>query len=609
MDDYPMFALLFMSIIWRPLLQFIFPLGFHRTIRMTVVTKSDRVTEPYTAEEKTEINRRLKEKKEEKTNKREEELRKKMEMERKKLEEEMAKQLEEKMLRQLEEDRKKSEEKEKKVELQVHDGEEDMVEYVLPKEEEAGECSYETTLSFDQDIPEVWVTQFDYGVERPEDETAEEVVASKILETATAKEREYLIIEREAKIQLRLAAQKTKECEAAKRLLEEGEALRRRMQAQKEKPKDVESRLDLLTDVVMHSTQETAALRKAVEKIETRQEDQRDCDRDMVAYSQRTALKTFLDAICNRFEDKTRAMKTAERLNNIHLRKWKSVSSLKATMDELLQTADHGLTPEQILNNFARTLPDSIKSNLYAKIKEDSVTYDKFSKLAVEQAGYLQEANCHWYKDLEKGKAWKGKTIAGSITGKDNLVVMFEEGGCEALTYDQIEYGLDGDRCGVQGGDCAAVVRGGGRRGKGGRGRGGRGWEEKDVAIRGSATMDVVQREVGVMDPHMVTPAMPPNNKAGVKDITPLPTMAIRAEEERHHGQPLLPRRPDLYDTDYRAGLGDAAVQSVHQPKRPTIRLYHEETGKRIHPGHTSKGPLVDSCNLPHLKTRLRLPL
>ncbi|GBG83701.1 hypothetical protein CBR_g37502 [Chara braunii] len=183
------------------------------------------------------------------------------------------------------------------------------------------------------------------------------------------------------------------------------------------------------------------------------------CDRDMVAYSKRTTLRTFLDALRNRFEDKTKAMRTADKLNSIHLRKWKSVSALNATMDELLQIPNHGLTPEQILNNFARALPDPIKSNLYAKVKEDGMTYDQFS-------GFLEESNCHLYKDLEKRKHWKGKTIAGSITGKDNLVVMFEGGGCEALTYDQIEYGLGEDSGEVQGGDFAAVAEMKKRRGQ-----------------------------------------------------------------------------------------------------------------------------------------------
>ncbi|GBG80271.1 hypothetical protein CBR_g30637 [Chara braunii] len=130
------------------------------------------------------------------------------------------------------------------------------------------------------------------------------------------------------------------------------------------------------------------------------------CGRDMVTYSKRTALKTFVDALRNCFEDKTEAMRTADKLNNIYL----SVSTLKARMDDLLQTPDHGLTPEQILSNFGRALPDPIKRNLYAKVNKDGMTYEQFSKMEVDQAGFFQEANCHWYGDLEKGKSWKGET-------------------------------------------------------------------------------------------------------------------------------------------------------------------------------------------------------
>ncbi|GBG87645.1 hypothetical protein CBR_g45798 [Chara braunii] len=537
MDDYPMFALLFLSVIWRPLLQLIFPLGFHRTTRMTVVTKSGKVTKPYTAEEQAKIDRRLKEKKEEKAKKMEEELKKKMEEEKRKIEEEMRKQLEE--------EKKKIEEEEEKLELCVQAGEQGMVEYVLPRAEEAG-CSYESALKLDQEDAAIWAAHFDFEPERPEDETKEEIEAFEAqLQLVDEEEWAIMIEERETLIKTRLAAQKRREYGEKKRLKEEGEAINERtatyavqieeLAAKKIARTITEERALSGSGKVVGGGEPIKREKIKVKLPDTyfgKKEENFDrwestvqsyayaqcipeedkvlmahsclggapadfalslanaagCGHDMVAYSKRTALRTFLDALPNRFEDKTKAMRTADKLNNIHLRKWKSVSALKATMDELLQTPDHGLTPEQILNNFARALPDPIKSNLYAKVKEDGMTYDQFSKMAVDQAGFLQEANCHWYKDLEKGKHWKGKTIAGSITGKDNLVVTFEEGGCEALTYDQIEYGLDEGSGEVQGGDFAAVVRGGGRGGRGGRGRGGRGWGGRGRGYQGECS-------------------------------------------------------------------------------------------------------------------------
>ncbi|GBG68941.1 hypothetical protein CBR_g3640 [Chara braunii] len=200
----------------------------------------------------------------------------------------------------------------------------------------------------------------------------------------------------------------------------------------------------------------------------------------MVEYSQRNRIEDFMKALKERFEDKNLARRTEYLILNICNRRWKSVSALKSTMDELLQCPEHGLTPTQILNNFARALPNPLKSQLYAQTKEEGMTYEKLSKIAVDQAGFLQEANyCHYWKDLQKGNRWKNKTISGNIEGKDGLLVTFEEGGVEALPYENIDYGLEDPDSNqlAQGGDNAVVAaRGGGRQGgRGGRGRGGRG--------------------------------------------------------------------------------------------------------------------------------------
>ncbi|GBG72958.1 hypothetical protein CBR_g12677 [Chara braunii] len=203
----------------------------------------------------------------------------------------------------------------------------------------------------------------------------------------------------------------------------------------------------------------------------------------VVEFSQQTRIEDFLKAVRERFEDKNLGRRTEMLILNLPDRKWKSTSALKATMDELLQCPDHGLTPAQILNIFARALPDPLRTQLYPRVKEDGMTYEKFSKIAIDHAGFLAEANyCHYWKDLQAGKKWQNRTISGSIPGKDSLLLTFEEGGVETISWDQVDYGLD-ELSGpiTQEGSYAAVVaRGGGRQGRGcgrgrRRGRGGRG--------------------------------------------------------------------------------------------------------------------------------------
>ncbi|GBG42305.1 hypothetical protein CBR_g75742, partial [Chara braunii] len=195
----------------------------------------------------------------------------------------------------------------------------------------------------------------------------------------------------------------------------------------------------------------------------------------MIEYSQQTRIEDLFKAVRERFEDKNLARRTEMLILNIADRKWKSDSALEATMDEFLQCVEHGLTPTQILNNFARALPDPLRTQLYPRTKEEGMTYEKFNKIAIDHAGFLAEANyCHYWKDLQAGKKWQNRTISGNIPGKDNLLLTFEEGGVETLSYDQIDYGLEGGPNGsvVQEGDYAAVAaRGGGRQGRG-RGRG-----------------------------------------------------------------------------------------------------------------------------------------
>ncbi|GBG89984.1 hypothetical protein CBR_g50074 [Chara braunii] len=98
----------------------------------------------------------------------------------------------------------------------------------------------------------------------------------------------------------------------------------------------------------------------------------------MVEYSKRTHIEDFFKALNERFEDKDLARCTEHPILNIGDRKWKSVVALKTTMDELLQCPDHGPTPTHILNNFARAMPDPLRTTLYRRTKEDNTTYEKF---------------------------------------------------------------------------------------------------------------------------------------------------------------------------------------------------------------------------------------
>ncbi|GBG84869.1 hypothetical protein CBR_g39244 [Chara braunii] len=136
----------------------------------------------------------------------------------------------------------------------------------------------------------------------------------------------------------------------------------------------------------------------------------------MVEYSQQTRIEDFLKLIKEKFEDKNLARRTKMLILSLPDRKWKSTSALKATMDELLQCPDHGLTPAQILNSLARALTDPLRTQLYPRTKEEGMTYEKFGKIAIDHVGFLAEANyCHYWKDLQAGKRWQNRTISGSI--------------------------------------------------------------------------------------------------------------------------------------------------------------------------------------------------
>ncbi|GBG65326.1 hypothetical protein CBR_g50362 [Chara braunii] len=231
----------------------------------------------------------------------------------------------------------------------------------------------------------------------------------------------------------------------------------------------------------------------------------------MVEHSQQTRIEDFLKLIRERFEDKNLARRTEMLILSLPDRKWKSTSALKATMDELLQCLDHGLTPAQILNSFARALSDPLRTQLYPRTKEEGMTYEKFGKIAIDHAGFLAEANyCHYWKDLQAGKRWQNRTISGSIPGKDSLLLTFEEGGVETISWDQVDYGLDEpNRPVAQEGSYAAVAA----RGEGVKEEGVAEEEvavvvDEDSAPRGVVVKEATTWEEGEMVPHTVAVPM-----------------------------------------------------------------------------------------------------
>ncbi|GBG77215.1 hypothetical protein CBR_g23542, partial [Chara braunii] len=271
-------------------------------------------------------------------------------------------------------------------------------------------------------------------------------------------------------------------------------------------------------------------------------------------------------------------------LHNAADRKWKRVSALKATMDELLQRAEHGLTPTQILNNFARALPDPLHTQLYPRTKEEGMTYEKFSKIALDHAGFLAEANyCHYWKDLQAGKKWQNRTISGSIPGKDNILLTFEEGGVETLSYDQIDYGLEGDAHSgpvVQEGDYTAVVaRRGGRQGRGRtRGRGGRGRGGKGPGTRGVVAKVAAMWEEGAMVPRKVA-----------KVSTPLGEEALGIITGISHNRPIQVISSSGGDGGDGKGDGPSLKKKERMEKRELIKqakmlaLLEEQEAKQKH--------------------------
>ncbi|GBG42147.1 hypothetical protein CBR_g76242 [Chara braunii] len=199
------------------------------------------------------------------------------------------------------------------------------------------------------------------------------------------------------------------------------------------------------------------------------------CNDDLVAYSAFTPLNDFLKLLRERFADVSRSVKTSDRLQTIHSRKWKSAKALKGVLDELVAVPDHGVTETQLVNLFHRAMPEQLRGHFFEKSQQPNMTYDALSKEVVAFEVRSMSISTFWHKDLDKGKKWKGCTISGQVKTKDRLIITLDEGSVDEVPYEQIEWGLEEEDSSVSQGKTYAAVAVGGRPqgGGGGQGQGG----------------------------------------------------------------------------------------------------------------------------------------
>ncbi|GBG82120.1 hypothetical protein CBR_g34401 [Chara braunii] len=527
-----MFGWLTFSVLWQPLLRLFFPLGFTRVVCPHVTTKGGTSTVPYTPAEQAEIDKRLAEKREERERKKKEKeeeiakLKKKKEEELKRKDEEE----EEEETESLERRRRSLIEKGKATEAKQEEEDRDWLrQYVeeerlekegaqireklgaIPAEGAAADqqallteaIKYTTAelaalkraltdvRAHQEEFQSTWNNYLVAANRRMDDRTLTfgEAVTNGVL---IKMEEEFLKLKKELgvgrgerggddrkegirrdmgpatvgfekKERMKMKTPWTYTGAAGENYLQWQAQMETYLYGQRIEP---EERI-----IVVHSCLGGHAA------IYTLQLMRQDGYESVVDWSHGIPVKRMFDALHHRFTDPTLPRKTAEAILHLHEGAWRNTSALKRHTDELLQCSDNGLTPAQLLNSFARAIPEPLKSNLFPLTKEEGMTYEEFRRRAVDQAGFLSEANAHFWKDLQRGRKWRGKTIASSVQTKDGLLLTFEEGGLEHLPEEQIEFGSGTDSDGqlVQGGDWTTVAaRGGGHQGRG-QGRGSRG--------------------------------------------------------------------------------------------------------------------------------------
>ncbi|GBG60641.1 hypothetical protein CBR_g8661 [Chara braunii] len=213
-----------------------------------------------TPAEEAEIDRRQAEKKKEKEDKKrqnEEGIKKKAQMEEEKFKREMKKKLEQQL----------------KEELQTIEEEEEGdegAERLIRRRAGRGESSQ---MGEGLNVkPAEWYDQYAYSSDRIQ-ETDEErdTFIAKLTSIDDQKEKDLMLEEKRAELHSKMLAAKRQELEERKRLQIEGARLQKELQEQKNKQIATEEKLALLTETVLHTKQEVAAINRTLQKVETNQ--------------------------------------------------------------------------------------------------------------------------------------------------------------------------------------------------------------------------------------------------------------------------------------------------------------------------------------------------
>ncbi|GBG72686.1 hypothetical protein CBR_g12254 [Chara braunii] len=85
------------------------------------------------------------------------------------------------------------------------------------------------------------------------------------------------------------------------------------------------------------------------------------CENNLVAYSKVTPLPQFFKLLRERFVDPTRGVRASDKLQTMHSRQWRSATTLKGVMDDLVAIPDHGLTEPQLVQVFYRAMPEPLR--------------------------------------------------------------------------------------------------------------------------------------------------------------------------------------------------------------------------------------------------------
>ncbi|GBG64765.1 hypothetical protein CBR_g46722 [Chara braunii] len=310
-----------------------------------------------------------------------------------------------------------------------------------------------------------------------------------------------MLEEKRAELNRRLLAARRQEVEEKKRLQAEGDKLQKALEARKENPSATEAQLALLRETVLNTRQDMELMRQTLQRGETHRVEFENVWNNFVEKSAKDVdqhVQTYIQALDEHI-NKVFTPEVVEKIvkgvggdegdgdgdGDDDKKGKKKIGDSKGQPSQ-----EHGQT-----NKIKLKLPWT-----YNGKKEESVLH---WAATIETYVYGQRIP-YWDRVLMATSCMGGDAMsfaislqkeAGcssmveysqqtrSIPGKDNLLLTFEEGGVETISWDQVDYGLDEpNRPVAQEGSYAAVAaRGGGRQGRGcgrgrGRDRGGRGF-------------------------------------------------------------------------------------------------------------------------------------